>query len=164
MADAVTMEGLIDHLSSLLAKRFANDVSRIYFGDIGVYNPIAFGGDRKNPKLVVALSPSYNRLIEDERNAAYELRLLGLDIIVFVNITPYFQADPPEAYGERKLVRITTQIAEYLTLEENINLGGRVQFSKVGSIDFSWVQRSDQSLRAAGVAYECRVRIPRIRE
>jgi hypothetical protein len=162
MAAEVNMEGIIDHLSGVLSRRFANDISRIYFGDIGMYLPSAFGGSRQNPMAVVALQPSYNHPIEGQRVAAFENRLLGLHIIVMINITPYFEANPQEAFGERKLVRLTTQIADYLSQLELESLGDRVQYTRVGAIDWAWVAKGDQAIRAAGIAYEARVRIPRI--
>lgn len=158
----VDMEGLVEHLSTLLQNRFSNKVSNIYFGDIGVYLPSAFGSSRRDQKAIVALSPAYNHPIEGERVAAFEQRLLGLDIIVMVNITPFFEAAPREAYGERMLVALTTEIADFLIQGDNENLGGRVQYSTVGDIDWAWVARGDQAIRAAGIGYECRVRIPRM--
>lgn len=160
--EQLDMEGLIDYLSDLLARRFSREVSNIYFGDIGVYLPASFGGSRRDQKAIIALQPAYNHLMEGERVAAHESRLLGIDIIVMVNITPFFEAAPKEAYGERILVRLTTEIAQFLTQEENVNLSGRVQMVSVGDIDWTWVAKGDQAIRAAGIAYEARVRIPRM--
>ena len=161
MAD-VTMEELVDYLADLLGRRFSRDVSNIYFGDIGVYLPSSFGGSRREQKAVIALSPSYNHLMEGERVAAHESRLLGITVIVMVNITPFFEAAPQEAYGERLLVRLTTEVATFLTQEENVNLGGRVRHTEVGDINWTWLAKGDQAIRAAGISYECRVRIPRM--
>jgi hypothetical protein len=158
----VTMEELIDYLSDLLGPQFSRDVSNIYFGDIGIYLPSSFGGSRNDQQAVIALQPSYNHLMEGERVAAHEMRLLGVNIIVMVNITPFFTAAPTEAYGERMLVRLVTEIATFLTQEENINLDGRVHFSTVGDIDWAWVAKGDQAIRAAAISYEARVRIPRM--
>jgi hypothetical protein len=57
----VDMTGLIDYLEKILTGRFQRVVSKIYFGDIGVYLPDSFGGSRKEQKAIVALAPSYNR-------------------------------------------------------------------------------------------------------
>lgn len=162
MIEQVNMDGLISYLIELLGQRFAAEVSQLYYGDIGIYPPSAFLGPRREQKCVVAISPDYNRLVENDRNAAFESRLLGVNVIVMVNLTPYFEAMPKEAIGERKLVQVTTAIAEYLTLEENINLKGRVQFTKVGDIDWEWQARGTQAVRAAAISHESRVRIPRI--
>lgn len=155
------MDGLILYLISLLGNRFARDVSQIYYGDIGVYLPSSFGGSRKEQKCIIALSPAYNRL-GDDRVVAFEERFLGIDIICMVNITPYFAVSPSEAFGEQKLVRLATEVATFLTQEEYVNLGGRVQMTKVGDIDWAWLPKGDQAIRGAAVAYEARVRIPRI--
>jgi hypothetical protein len=162
MAKQLDMDGLIDYLSAILSKQFSNQVSQIYYGDIGIYLPSSFGSSRRDQKAVIALSPVYNRLLDDQRVAVFENRVLGVDIITMVNITPFFSANPQEAYGERMLVNLTTAIATYLTQTENEDLGGRVQYAKVGDINWAWMARRDQALRGAAVSYEARVRIPRI--
>ncbi len=161
MPEQVGMEGLIDHLENILKTRFSSQVSEIYFGDIGVYNPTSFSGTRSEQRAVIALSPSYNRLVSDQRNASFENRNLGVDIIIMINMTPFFEARPSEAFGERKLVRLTTEVATFLTQEEHVTLGDRVQMTTVGDIDWLWQQRQNQALRAAGIAYDARVRITR---
>jgi len=166
MADdkRVDMVGLIDHLEYILAKRFSRVVSKIYFGDIGVYLPESFGGSRKEQKAIVAIQPEYNRLLEGTRTVAGEYRNLGVGIIVLVNITPFFKANPEEAYGERMLVQITTEIAQFLTQESNVELQDRVQFSEVGDIDWAWMRKGDQSVRAARIEFTARVRVDRLQE
>lgn len=162
MAQNASMEQVIDTLAEVLRRRFSSRVSNIYFGDIGVYLPASFGGSRNTQKAVIALSPVYNYLQEGSRVAAQETRLLGVDIITLVNITPFFEAAPQEAYGERMLVELTTEIAQFLTQDENFTLGGLVASTEVGDIDWAWVARRDQSLRGAAVHYEARVRVTRI--
>ena len=161
MAD-LNMEQLIDYLIDLLSRRFSNRVSNIYFGDIGVYLPSSFTGPRRDQLAILAIQPAYNHLMEGERVAAHESRLLGVDIIGMVNITPFFEAAPQEAYGERILVRLMAEIAMFLTQEDNVTLGGRVRHTEVGDIDWAWVAKGDQAVRAAGLAYQARVRIPRM--
>lgn len=158
----VDMDGLVTHLQDILGRKFQNEVSYIYYGDVGVYLPSSFGGSRRDQKAIIALSPAFNHLIEGQRVAAFENRLLGIDIITMVNITPFFEAAPKEAYGERMLVRLTTQIATFLTQLENENLDGRVAYAEVGDIDWAWVQKKDQSIRAAGISYQARVNLPRM--
>ena len=158
----VDMTGLIDYLSQLLGSRFSRDVAQIYYGDIMVYLPSSFGGSRKEQKAIIALSPAYDHVIPESRVASQESHLLGLDILVMVNITPFFKANPTEAYGERMLVNLTTAITRFLVQAENENFGGRVQFAQVNGIDWSWLARDDQAIRAAGIQYECRVRLPRM--
>jgi hypothetical protein len=161
MAD-IDMDGLILYLKQLLSRRFSAKVSQIYYGDIGVYLPASFGGSRKDQKAVLALSPVYDREMPDQRVAAHESRLLGVDIIALVNITPFFQANPTEAYGEQMLVKLIGEIRDYLALGENVTLQERVQYCKVGDIDWNWTPRGDQAIRGAALAFEARIRIPRI--
>lgn len=162
MAEDAGMEKVIDVLADKLSRRFSGKVSNVYFGDIGVYLPASFGGSRNQQKAVIALSPVYNYLQEGSRVAVQETRLLGVDIITLVNITPFFEAAPKEAYGERMLVSLTTEIAEFLTQEENYNLDGLASSTEVGDIDWAWVARKDQALRGAAIHYEARVRVRRM--
>lgn len=161
MADHLDMDGLIEYLKSIISKRFSSKIAQIYYGDIGVYLPSSFGSSRKEQKAIIVLSPSYNRLMDNERNAASEYRLLGVDIIGLVNITPFFRVDPPEAFGEKMLVTLITEIATFLTQEENINLQDHVHFTTVRDIDWSWFPKGDQAIRGVAISYEARVRIPR---
>jgi hypothetical protein len=161
MAD-FDMDELIIYLQSLLEKKFSNEVANFYYGGIGVYLPSSFGGSRRDQKCVIALSPVNSKLIEGERVAISEQRHLAVDIITLVNITPFFEASPREAYGERMLVKLTSRIHEFLTHEDNVNLQGHVQFTKVGDIDWEWTGRGDQALRGAAIAYQARVRVPRL--
>lgn len=161
MAD-VDMDGLILYLKDLLGRRFSAKVSQIYYGDIGVYLPSSFGGSRKDQKAIIALSPVYDREMAEKRTVAADYRLLGVDIICLVNITPFFQANPSEAYGEQMLVKLATEIRNFLNLEENVTLSDRVQYCTVGDIDWNWSPRQDQAIRGAAVAFEARTRVVRI--
>ena len=163
MAQEAGMEQVIDVLADVLGRRFSNRVSNIYFGDIGVYLPSSFGGSRNAQKAIIALSPVYNYLQEGSRVAVQETRLLGIDIITMVNITPFFEAAPKEAYGERMLVALTTEIADFLTQEDNFTLNGLVTSTEVGDIDWAWIARKDQSIRGAGIHYEAKVRVNRMK-
>ena len=154
----VDMEGLIDHLIKLLGPRFSKVVSHIYFGDIGVYLPESFGGSRKTQKAVIAIAPSSNRIVEGTQTVQSVYRELLIDIMVFVNITPFFEASPEEAYGERMLLQIATEIAAFLAQSSNLNLERRVQSSRVGDIDWAWQAREDQAVRGARIEFIARVR------
>lgn len=154
-------EDLIDHLLPMLQTHLANDVSRVYYGDIGVYLPSHFLGPRKEQRVVLALSPAYDRLMEGSRVAHQETRLIGVEIIALVNITPYFEAQPTEAYGERQLSDAMRKIRTYLTQQANSQLDGRVQYFSVGEITWSWVQRNNLSLRGAVCLVEARVKVDR---
>lgn len=153
---------LINYLKNILARRFAARVSRIYFGDIGKYPPSAFGASQGTQKAIIALDPVYNALIPNTRNAAFEEREYGLQIIVLMNLTPFFEANPEEAYAERELTDISEEIATFLTQDENLTLNGRIRSSQVGDINLKWLKRENQYLRAAAVSYTTRVKISRV--
>lgn len=152
-----TMEEVIDYLMTLLYNRFSDTVSQVYFGDIGIYLPQSFGGSRRDQKAILALSPENDHPIEGSKTELYENRLVRLNIITMVNITPFFKANPEEAYGERMLVRLTTQIKNFLNEADNERLGGRVRATKVREIDWAWTARGDQAIRAARILYEWRI-------
>lgn len=151
---------LIDHLKPFLEKLLANDVSRVYYGDIGVYLPTHFQGPRKEQRAILVLQPAYDNL--ESRVASQETRLIGIDVIGLVNITPYFKADPKEAYGERQLSEIMKKIRVLLTQLQYHNLDGRVQDMKVEDIRWSWIQRDALSLRGASVRVEARIKVNRL--
>jgi hypothetical protein len=161
MANNFGMEQLVDHLRHILTYQFSRDVSRVYFGDLGEYIPANFGGSDKEPKAIIALNPKYSRPHPGGKTAGHEYRDLGVDIIVMVNVTSQFTANPDEAYGERKLVRLTTEIYEFLNKRDNTDLKGLVQYTKILDIDWEWQQRGDTAVRAAGIEYEARVIVPR---
>lgn len=162
MADNVKMSEMITYMQGLLARQFASRVTKVYFGDIGRYPPSVFGSSRQTQKAVIAISPMFNRLVEGSRVASSETREYGVRIIVLMNITPFFEAQPEEAYAERELSNLTQDIAEFLTLQDNVTLDGRVNFSVVGDIDFAWMQRQQaQYLRGGAVEYTARVRVTR---
>lgn len=160
MAD-LNVEGLIDHLALVLGAQFANDVSQIYFGDVGIYPPKAFRNARNEEKMVVALIPNYDKLQPGSRTAASESRLLGVFIAVMVNMTPYFEAMPVEAPAERQLVRLVTRIREYLAQDANFDLDGRVVSTRVGDVEWEWMQRGNNAIRAAAIEYEALVDVSR---
>lgn len=157
-------EDLIDHLKPLLQNTLTNDVTNIYYGDIGVYLPAHFIGPRKENRAVLALAPAFDRLIEGTRTASQESRLIGVDVIALVNITPYFRASPKEAYGERQLSELMRKIRTFLTQQSNVNLDGRVQFFSVGDINWSWLQRENLSLRGASLEVTARVKVDRMNQ
>jgi len=154
-------EALIDHLMPMLSHQLSNDVSNIYFGDVGVYLPSHFLGPRKEQRAVLALSPAYDRL--EQRVASQETRLIGVDIIGLINITPYFEASPKEAYGERQLASLMRKIRVFLSQQEHVQLDGRVQYFDVGDISWNWMQRKNLSLRGAALEVTARVKVSRMK-
>lgn len=125
--------------------------------DIGIYLPQTFGGSRRDQKAIIALSAENDHPKEGDKTELYENRYVRLNIIVMVNITPFFRANPEEAYGERLLVRLTTQIKNFLNEAENQTLNGRVRSTSVKEVDWAWTQRGDQAVRAARILYEWRI-------
>lgn len=157
-------EDLIDHLKPMIERELGNEISRTYFGDIEVYLPGHFKGPRNSDRVVLVFNPAYDRLEEGTRTAASEYRLIGLDIIGFVDITPYFKASPDEAYGERRLASFMRKLRTYLTQQVNTNLDGRVQNFLVGDVNWARQKRDNLSIRGAGLEIQARVRVPRQRE
>lgn len=156
-------EALIDHLRPMLTKLLVNDVSRVYFGDVGVYLPSHFLGPRKEARAVLAISPAFDRLKPGTRVSSQEVRLIGVDIVGLVNITPYFEASPEEAYGERQLASLMRKIRVFLSQQENVNLDGRIRFLDVGDIGWNWLQRKDLSLRGAALTVTAEVTVSRMK-
>lgn len=152
---------LIDHLIPLLKKQFSNDVSNVYFGDLGVYLPSHFLGPRKEQRAVLALSPGIDMPEVDGRTAAASYRLITIDIIGLVNITSEFEASPDEAFGERRLALLMRKIRTFLEQQKNVNLDGRVQYLEVGAIRWTWTQREKLALRGAALELTARVRVSR---
>lgn len=154
--------GIIDYLGNLLGDHFYNDVSYIYFGDIGVYPPQAFKDAKGNDVACIAISPRYNRAVPEHTNLAWEEREIGINITVIVNMIPYFEAFPEEAYGERKLAKLVSRIHSFLTDADLQTLYGRVSSSKVGDIEWNWSQRGDDTAtRDATIVFEAKVNIKR---
>lgn len=126
--------------------------------DIGIYLPQQFRGPRGDLP-VLAFSPAFDNLVS--RVANQETRLIGVDIIALVNITPYFTASPTEAYGERQLSQIIRGLRNYLTQQKHVNLDGRVRYFSVNDVKWAWLQRKDMSLRAAALEVSVEVTVQR---
>lgn len=160
MAD-VQMEGLIDYMMALLGKQFDDKIGQIYFGDVITYPPQAFKSNRGEPRAAVSLLPNYDEEEVDGSTAAAEMRKLGLYIVVMVDMTPTREAVPVEGFGERQLVRLVSQIREFLSHQSLFTLNGRITTRKIGGVKWNWVQRDNQSMRAAALEYEATVYIPK---
>lgn len=158
------MVGVIDYLRQLLQQQFSGEISYAYFGDIGSYPPQAFNNDRNQPvRAVLAISPRYDRLVPEQSNAAYEVRRYGFNITLIVNILPYFEAMPDEAFGERALAMLVGKVRMFLAQNEMLTLYGRVSSSRVLEVDWEWADRStrsrDQMTREATILLETLVHI-----
>lgn len=154
---------IISYLQEILRVKFADRVNRVYFGDIGQYPPSFFQGARNTQKAIIAIAPIEQRPLPDKSTVAFEYREITVRIMVIMNITPFFDARPEEAYGERDIMRLCEDIVEFLAQHENITLDGRVQYAEVGDIDWSWMQRMQgQYLRCGAVEYMFRIKLNRV--
>lgn len=156
-----TMDNLIDALKRALEQQFPDDISQVYYGDVGLYPPKAFQDNRGQQRRVVAIVPSSDTL-DDNRNPMAEIRTLTVNVIVMVNMTPYFEAMPPEAIGERSLVQLVEKVRTFLAQADAMTLGGRVLTSKVPSVEWDWVQRGTNAIRAAAIEFAVKVQVMRM--
>ncbi len=162
MAEIKDMDNLIDYLIPLIQRQFFDDVSYVYYGDIGLYPPQAFKGPNKEDKLVVAIIPNFDRPVDGSRSAMSEFRDIGVFIAVMVNMTPYFERLPKEAFGERKLVQLTNRIRAFMQQDKNFDLQRQVSTSRVNSIDWDWQPRGDNYLRMAAIDYQVTIEVSRL--
>lgn len=154
---------LVDHLKPLIERALANDVSNVYYGDIGVYLPTHFLGPRKEQRAVVVIQPASDEVIPNTRVASAEYRMLSIDVVGLVNLTPYFKANPQEAFGERQLSDVMRKLRTLLTQHTLTNLDGRVEYFSIEDIRWSWMQRDNLSLRGAALRAQARIRVDRMR-
>ena len=153
---------LVDHLKPLIERALANDVSNVYYGDIGVYLPTHFLGPRKEQRAVVVIQPAADELIAGSRVASMEYRLLSIDVVGLVNLTPYFKANPSEAFGERQLSEVMRKLRTLLTQHSLTKLDDRVDFFSIDDIRWSWMQRENLSLRGAALRASARIKVDRM--
>lgn len=161
------MTDVIDFMTLLVSNKFSDQIGMIYYGDIGQYPLRAFQDTLGNPRAVIAFSPAKNTLVSKSRTTLSEIRDMSLDILVMVNISPYFGKTPDQAPGERRLNALTDAISVHLTKSENYRLGEpgyeRVMHSEVGDVEYQWVQRGkDAAIRQARIEYNFRVSVKRI--
>lgn len=158
----VIVEEVIDTLLFALINMFPNDIANGYFGDIVNYLPSAFLGPNQQQMAVVAIAPDFDHEIEGSQTAASEYRWVNLSVMTIVNITPDFEALPSEAFGERRLLRLTEKIRSYLSKTANETIDTRVSHVRVGDIDWTWAVRNEQALRISMINYRFRIRINRM--
>ena len=158
----VIVEEVIDTLRFALVNMFPNEIANAYFGDIVNYLPSAFLGPNQQQAAVVAIAPDFDREVEGTQTAASEHRWVSLNIMVIVNITPEFESMPNEAFGERRLLRLTEKIRSYLSKTKNETIDERVSHVRVGDIDWTWAVRNEQALRISMINYRFRIRINRM--
>lgn len=155
------IEQIVDTLRHAIQNQFPQQISNTYFGDIINYLPSAFIGENRRQSAVVAVAPEFSHFVDGERVAAHETRHVNINIMVLVNITGDFEATPQEAFGERRLLRLTEQIAHYLSQEANEDLEGLVSYTQVGDIDWTWAIKQDQAIRIAIISFLVRIRVNR---
>lgn len=157
----IGMEELVDFLAQLLKEEFPDEINMIYFGDPAIFPPIAFQDEIGKPKACVAIVPKYDRVNKNDRNPAFEVRALGVHIVVLVNMIPFFEALPKEAYGERMLVRLVGKIQRFLSLSEMQTLYNRVTDAGLMDTSWSWHNNGNDAIREAAIEYSVLIQIPR---
>lgn len=155
------MEQLVDYLIPLIGRQFSDEISFVYFGDIGLYPPAAFTKPNKEQAAAIAIIPNFQKPVLGSRSAASEFIEVGVFIGIMINMVPYFTRLPPEAFGERKLVQLTQKIAAFLQQDTNMTLQQQVATSRVNSIDWEWLQRGNESIRAASIDYQVTIEVDR---
>ena len=154
----LNFEGLIDLLIQILQHNFSNDISAIFVGDVGIITPRAFQDSYGNQKAAVMIVPVSDVEIEETATNASVDRLFSLDIVVLVNMIPFFQAMPSEAFGERMLLRLAHKIRTFFSQSSNFSLGGNVSRVKVKDVNFTTLNRSSKKVEAfytaAGIRME----------
>lgn len=155
------IEDILTILQEALKSTFVDEVSHVYFGDISNYLPSAFIGENKRQSAVIALAPDYDHPYGNERVAAHETRELAINIMVLANISNEFVANPQEAFGERRLLRLVNNIRTYLTQQANEDLANLVMYTEIGDIDWTYRIREEQAIRIAVISYIVRIRIRR---
>lgn len=158
----VDMVGLIDFMSKIILQAFPDQFSQAYFGDVGIYPPKAFQGQTGEMRSVLVFQPLHDNLENELTTPASECRTLGINVAVLVNMTPFFEALPMEAFGERMLVEQVTKVRGFLSRDINFTLGGRVLSTSVGDVNWTWQQRGNNAIRAAAITYEAKVMQPRM--
>lgn len=154
-----TFKEVIVALLNALQHEFGNEVTSFYFGDIVVYPPSAFISPTGQYSPVIAVSPSYNHLVDGSQAANGEIRALGLDILVLYNFTPFIQAVPTVAAGEEALMDIVDRIFEYLRRFDMLTLYNTVLMANVSEINWTWSPRQNQPIRGAVISYDLQVAI-----
>lgn len=157
------VEGILRHFEELILREFGDDVAQVYIGDVGIYPPTAFQDAAGNNKLAISVQVD-NIGKADKRtvSAAGEVRPLTINLVAMVNMIPFYEAMPTEAYGELMLVRFVTRFYEWLTLTENQTLNGLVTSSEVVGVDFDFMQRGNMAIRAAAIQWEASIYIDKM--
>lgn len=128
--------------------------------DTGLYPPKAFQSDKGEQRIVLAFVPK-DEIPKDNGTAYSQEWTIRLEILVMINLIPFYEAMPVEAYGEEKLNTITTNITQFLTQLQNLTLNTNVNATRVASVKYDNMQRGKLSLRAACIKFEADVEVLR---
>lgn len=150
---------VIINLLNALQYEFGREISSFYFGDTVIYPPSAFISPTGQYCPVIAVSPSYNHLVEGSQAANGEIRALGIDILLLVNFTPYIEAVPTVAAGEEILLDAVDRVFEYLRRFDMLTLYNSVIMANVSEINWTWSPRQNQPVRGAVISYDLQVAI-----
>lgn len=150
---------VILNLINALQYEFGREVSSFYFGDTVIYPPSAFISPTGQYCPVIAISPSFNHLVDGSQAGNGEIRVLGIDILLLINYTPYIEAVPTVAAGEEMLLDIADRVFEYLRRYDMLTIYGSVIMANVSDINWTWSPRQNQPIRGAIISYELQVAI-----
>lgn len=153
-SEDLTMEGLIDLLAKYVQRQFSNEISTVIFGELPGLQPRYFQNAKGEWRCLLCIVPISDRLIPNSSTHATEDRLLSVDLVLMVNLTPYVEALPPEGLGERMLVRTTQKLRAYFAQSANFTLGRRVSRVKVDDVEYATITKKDSFICAAGIRLE----------
>jgi hypothetical protein len=149
-----TTEETLDYIIKKIKAKFPRQFADVTFGELTVYTPDMFQGERGTTLPIVSVSPMYDRLVAESRTTAAETRARGIDIVTIVNMLPEMQAKPPEQMGERNLVRHTQYLIDFLASDEMTTLDHQVEFTAVADISWEWIiGREEQIYRSSRIHY-----------
>jgi len=164
--DDLNLEGLIDLLIQIIQRQFANDVSSIYVGDVGIITPRAFMDANGNQKAAVMIVPVADTKLEGTETTASVDRVFAIDLVTLVNMVPFFQAMPQEAFGVRTLIRLTQKMRTFFSQSENFSLAGNVSRVVVDDVNYSNLARKykddDYFYTAAAIRMEVTSNVPKL--
>jgi len=154
-----SVEDIIDYHAVLIREYFADEVSQIYFGDVGIYPPSAFQNRIGEQRIAVSLQIDSLKPVPRMQDLAGGLWDLHLNIVPMANMVPEFQALPEAAFAERRILAFTTRYAHLLMQTELSTLHGRVTTSAVEGIDYEYMNRGDLAVRGAAIQWRGQVYI-----
>jgi hypothetical protein len=146
-------EEMIDYIILKIKAKYPREFSDVTFGELPNYTPEMFQGPRGTTLPLVAVSPVYDRLVENTRTPASEVRARGVDIVTIVNILPEMQAKPPEKLGERILTRHTQYLINFLGSSEMVTLDGHAEYAAIGDINNEWLVGDKLVHRASRIQF-----------